>query len=117
MSKKPLLQLNSNQRSGWEGANKLDEFTNHINTISPIIKLTVDKENDKRLPFLDVNVVRGNQGLKTSVYRKTTHIGRYLNYNSDHSVSVKEGVAYSLFDIAKSVCLDNESLNNISLII
>jgi len=100
------------------GEDKLEEFTKHLNTQSPSITLTTEKEQDKQLAFLDVTVVREKEGLKTTVYRKKTHTGRYLNYKSNHCESVKEGVAKSLFDRAKIVCSDNNSLkeefNNIS---
>lgn len=93
------------------GDDKLNTFTQHLNNISPTIKLTVEKENYNTLPFLDVQVTRENCSLKTSVYRKKTHTGRYLNFNSNHSTSVKEGVAFSLFDRAKSVCQDKSMLD------
>lgn len=45
--------------------NKLNEFTEHLNKRPlPIIKQTVEKE--KNTPFLDVNVIRGNQCQQTS---------------------------------------------------
>lgn len=92
------------------GKQKLDEFTDHLNNISPSIKLTTEIETQNTLPFLDVNVTRENNKLNTTVFRKKTHTGRYLNYTSNHSVSVKEGVALSLFDRARAVCSDNSSL-------
>jgi hypothetical protein len=93
------------------GETKLDEFTQYLNTISPNIKLTTEKEHNNRLAFLDVNVVKSSNALKTEVYRKKTHTGRYLNYKSNHCESVKESVAYSLFDRAKSVCSDKVTLD------
>lgn len=92
------------------GERKFEDFSKHLNTQSPNIKLTVEKEKDKQLAFLDVCVARENDGLKTTVYRKATHTGRYLNYKSNHSESVKEGLAVTLFDRAKVVCSDKKSL-------
>ncbi|KAG8318315.1 hypothetical protein J6590_006631 [Homalodisca vitripennis] len=45
----------------------------------------------------------------TTVFRKKTHTGKYLNYQSNHQKYVKEGVAYSEFS-AKSLCSDNDGL-------
>lgn len=92
------------------GEDKLDEFTEHINKVSPTIKLTTEKEENHKLAFLDVNVIKDKDSLKTEVFRKKTHTGRYLHYKSNHTESVKEAVAYSLFDRAKSVCLEKTTL-------
>lgn len=93
------------------GDDKLDEFNEHLNNISPNIKLTTEIEQDNKLAFLDVNVIKDSTTLKTEVFRKKTHTGRYLNYKSNHCESVKESVAYSLFDRAKSVCCERETLD------
>ena len=93
------------------GQDRLNEFTDHINNISPTIKFTSEIEKNNQLAFLDVNVSKCGSGLKTSVYRKKTHTGKYLNFNSNHCSSVKEGVAYSLFDRAKNVCEEKTALN------
>ncbi len=90
------------------GDDKLIEFLEHLNKISPSIRLTMEKEIENKLPFLDVCVVRDRDVLKTTVYRKKTHTGQYLNFLSNHQKSVKEGVAYSLFDRAKSLCSDQD---------
>lgn len=110
---KVLLRYVDDTFAIWShGHDELDKFSNHLNSISPNIKLTVEKEKDGKLAFLDVNVIRENGGLKTIVYRKKTHTGRYLNYKSNHCESIKEGVALSLFDRAKTVCKDETSLKH-----
>ena len=40
------------------GEEKLEEFLNHINTIHQNIQLTMEKEIEGQLPFLDVMVIR-----------------------------------------------------------
>ncbi|XP_054257628.1 uncharacterized protein LOC128982715 [Macrosteles quadrilineatus] len=86
------------------GDDKLNEFLEHLNSVSSSIKLTMEVESQNKLPFLDVCVEKHLNSLRTSVYRKKTHTGQYLNFQSNHQISVKEGVAYSLFDRAKSIC-------------
>jgi predicted GIY-YIG superfamily endonuclease/uncharacterized protein (UPF0335 family) len=70
----------------------------------------MEVEVKNKLPFLDVCVERDRNVLKTTVFRKKTHTGQYLNFQSNHQKSVKEGVAYSLFDRAKSLCSNNDDL-------
>lgn len=70
----------------------------------------MEVEVNNKLSFLDVCVERDRDVLKTSVFRKKTHTGQYLNFESNHQKSVKEGVAYSLFDRAKSLCSNNDEL-------
>ena len=68
----------------------------------------MEEEANGKLAFLDVCVIKDREVLKTVVFRKKTHTGQYLNFESNHQKSVKEGVAYSLFDRAKSLCSHND---------
>ena len=47
------------------------------------VQFTVEQETDNQLPFLDVLVMRDEDGkLKITVYRKKTHTDRYLPFHS-----------------------------------
>ena len=48
----------------------------------PNIKFSIVKEEDGRLPFLDINIFRGNDKFATNVYRKKTFSGFYINLKS-----------------------------------
>jgi predicted GIY-YIG superfamily endonuclease/uncharacterized protein (UPF0335 family) len=48
--------------------------------------------------------------IQTSVYRKQTHTGQYLNYLSNHSNNTKHGVVRSLVDRAITICNTDASL-------
>ena len=69
----------------------------HLNRQFTGVSFTVEEEADRSLPFLDVEVRRGEDGsLKTAVFRKATHTDKYLDFKSHHSVQHKESVIRSL---------------------
>jgi hypothetical protein len=45
-------------------------------------KVTDEKENNRKLSFLDILIDR-NDKITTTVYRKPTHTGQYYHYNSN----------------------------------
>ena len=82
-------------------ASVIDRFHKHLNSIEPSIQFTVEIEENGRLPFLDVLVIRNDDGtLCSSVYR--THTDQYLQYSSHHPSSHKQSVARTLFTRAST---------------
>ena len=76
---------------------EVDESYNHINNFEASIKFTIEHETNNSIPFLDVCVTReANGGLMTKIYKKPTHTNRYLNFNSAHSMSQKQGLVKCL---------------------
>ena len=66
---------------------ELELFHDYLNTISTSIKFTKNLEKSGQLALLDVSVQQLKDGsLETSVYRKPTHMNRYLQYSSHHPV-------------------------------
>ena len=58
--------------------NKLQE---HLNSIDPHIKFTIELPGTDGLPFLDTLTKPTPNSIESTVYRKTTHTDRYLDYN------------------------------------
>ncbi|KAJ8917059.1 hypothetical protein NQ315_012978 [Exocentrus adspersus] len=88
------------------GQDNLTDFLNFLNNIEPTIKFTLELEENNKLPFLDVMISKNteiNSNFQTNVYRKKTNTNRYLNFNSNHHLSIKKGVIKSLYDRAKLV--------------
>ena len=55
-------------------------FLEYISSIHSRIQITLELEQNNRLPFLDVLITKIREGtLQDTVYRKPTHINRYLN--------------------------------------
>jgi len=75
---------------------KLNEFLSHINNLSKHIKFTIEIEKDNQLPFLDVLLTKKNGKLSHQVFRKQTHIDKYLHSNSHQHPKQKVGVIKTL---------------------
>ena len=66
-------------------------------------------ESDCVLPFIDLDVHRTSEGrLKTGIYRKPTHTGRYLDFSSNHPTSVKRSVVTSLINRLDLITLGDD---------
>ena len=59
-----------------------ENFFKHLNSKHLNIKFTMEKENNKFLPFLDVLVKNEGRVFTTSMYRKKTATGLFTQYNS-----------------------------------
>ena len=95
----------------WQHGNEaLDQFHQHLNDECPSIQFTREVEEDGKLPFLDVEVTRNGDKLKTTVYRKPTSSNVYLHYDSHHADSIKTGVIKCLAKRAKVVCSEEDGL-------
>ena len=59
-----------------------DKFREYLPSKHPNINFFIEKEEDYRLPFLDIKIFRENDKFATSVYRKKTFSGVYSNFKS-----------------------------------
>jgi len=88
----------------------LANFADHINKVDSSIKFTMETESNGSIPFLDVLVKKGTMGqISTSVFRKATHTGRYLNCRSEHPLQHKRSVVNTLLRLANTICNDEEN--------
>lgn len=75
-----------------------------LNGLHPNIKFTVEHEENKRIAFLDTTVVRKTSGYHTTLYRKKTFTGVYLNWTSLTSRKYKLSLIYCLLDRIWKIC-------------
>jgi hypothetical protein len=69
----------------WDqGDQEFDCFYWYLLGINPKIQFTLEKEVNKRLPFLDMDIRRDDTRLITKVYRKPTHTQQYIHWRSNH---------------------------------
>ena len=59
-----------------------ENFLQHINSLHPNIRFTIEHEHDNKLAFLDILITRTDQGFTTSVFRKKTFTGQGTNFYS-----------------------------------
>ncbi|XP_055959216.1 uncharacterized protein LOC130014266, partial [Patella vulgata] len=83
----------------------------HLNKQHPRIKFTIETEKENTLPFLDVQVIKVNNQMKTKIYRKPTHTDQYINYNSSHPHYIKRALISTLARRAINIC-EPEFLQN-----
>ena len=88
------------------------QFLQHTKSIDPHIQLNAGLSNtDGSIPFLDTLVSPGpDNTLLTTVYRKPTHRGQCLHWDSHHNVSAKYGLFNTLAHRTRTVCANLQLL-------
>ncbi|KFD46668.1 hypothetical protein M513_12436 [Trichuris suis] len=87
-----------------------DNFLDILNRECPnVIAFTIEKELDGKLPFLDILIIRSEEGIKTTVYRKPTHSDKYIHFTSHHPRHVMIGILHGMVNRALAIC-DQEYL-------
>ena len=84
---------------------------NHLNSICPSIKFTMELEEDGSIPFLDTRVTRKvKRKLDITIYCKPTHTDKFLHFSSYHPTHVKKGLVRCLYDRARSITKETTNL-------
>ena len=88
----------------------LEQFFDHLNLVESAIKFNLEIEENERISFFDVIVIRQLDCLiKTDFYKKPIHSDRYLNFYSCQSISQKRSVIKTLMKRLSLIASDEKS--------
>lgn len=76
--------------------NEIDTILNIFNSFHPKLQFTVEMEDNCKIPFLDILLIREQNVIITDWYHKPTFSERFLNFNSSHSFSHKINIIQNL---------------------
>jgi len=76
---------------------KIDILLEQFNSFHPRLQFTVERGGDT-MNFLDITVSVNNNRFNFDWYRKPTFSGRFLNFYSNHPLTQKKGIIFSLID-------------------
>ena len=87
---------------------EVERFLEHLNNTQPNILFTMELEQNRCLPFMDIRFTHLPSGaLEREVYRKPTHTNRYIHADSHQPMNVKSATIRCLVDRAFKVCSSN----------
>ena len=89
----------------------IDHILSVLNSFDPNIQFTYEKEENSKLPFLDIMLCRKDDKLVSSVYRKSTNNDIYMNWHSFAPKTWKRGTLKSLTERAFLICSTEKLLN------
>ena len=81
-------------------SNKITEILDIFNSYHPRLKFTHEVENEQKIPFLDLSIIRENNKLITNWYHKPTFSSRFINFHSNCPKHQKVALIYNLIDHA-----------------
>ena len=81
------------------------EFYRLLNELHLSLKFTMEPEQLGRLPFMDVRVIKIENRLQRSVYRKPMFTGLYTRWDSFCPMKHKTNLVRSLTNRAVKICL------------
>ena len=89
----------------WDHSDEeLQQFLAELNEYEENIKFTMEEEDQQMIPFLDIQCIRLENQLKTTVYRKPTSTFRLIDSQSAHPFSNKVGTLKCLITRAFRLC-------------
>jgi hypothetical protein len=63
---------------------EVENVVKELNTRSPTIKFTCEREKERKIPFLDIMLSVNGEKISFDIYRKPQHVQRYIPSHSNH---------------------------------
>ena len=82
---------------------KANQFQKYLNSRHKNMNFSIEKEENACLSFLDVKITK-NETFTTSLYKKPTFSGLYLNFKSHVPETYKKGLIFCLLYRIYSIC-------------
>ena len=79
-------------------------FLEYLNAKHQNIEFTAEIENNKKLPFLDIEICHDRNGFQTSIYRKPTFTGLCTKFTSFIPIQYKRNLVSTLTYRAFKIC-------------
>ena len=95
----------------FQNKSQVLKFLRYMNSRHQNIRFTVEEEENGSLSFLDIKITRNGDKLMTSIHRKKTFSGVYLNYDSFLPRDYKRGLISTLLYRAYTLCSDYNSIH------
>ena len=95
----------------FKSLNYVPLFLDYLNRHHLNISFTPELEKDGKLPFLDVEIFRSNGKFSTSVYRKPTFIGLFINFHSFIPLAYKRPLVSCLLHRIFNLCSSYENFH------
>ena len=81
-----------------------DRFISYLNSLHPNMKFTMEHEVLDRLAFLDLLLIKEDDKIEITVYRKPTHSGVFTHFTSFVPYPFKVGLINTLLSRAYRIC-------------
>ena len=105
----------------FEDSSQVNKFDKYMNSRHKNMKFTKEIETDNSLPFLDIHIERKANAFETSIYRKPTFSGVYLNFSSYVPETYKKGLVncllFRIYNLCSSWSLIHEEIKNVKKIL
>ena len=93
-------------------------FLKYLNSLHPNIKFTMECEEDEKLAFLDLLIMKSNDNIELTIYRKPTHSGVFTHFTSfiphHYKVALVKTLICRAYRHCSSWLLFHEEIENIT---
>ena len=95
----------------FEDKSQITPFFNFLNTLHKNLKFTAELGTDS-LPFLNTRIEIDGANFNSSIYRKKTHTGVFMNFTALVPRKWKFGLILCLLNTAKTICSTENYFND-----